>query len=105
MFIMKKTLVFILGVVLLNSCQSIDEKKKADALAAKAEEAKCRADFSKEIYQYGMNKLEMGLRVGMKKELDDFQKMQDDSTAKCADLKKAWEELGKKIDVEWETQK
>lgn len=102
---MKKTLVLILGVVLLNSCQSVEEKKKADDLAAKAEEAKCRADFSKQIYQYGMNKMEMGLTVGMKKEIDDFQKMQSDSTAKCADLKKAWEELGKKIDAEWEAQK
>jgi hypothetical protein len=101
---MKKNLVLILGVVLLNSCQSVEEKKKADDLAAKAEEAKCRADFSKQIYQYGMNKMEMGLTVGMTKEIDDFQKMQSDSTAKCADLKKAWEELGKKIDAEWEAQ-
>jgi hypothetical protein len=98
---MKKTLVLILGVVLLNSCQSVEEKKKADDLAAKAEEAKCRADFSHQIYQYGMNKMEMGLRVGMNKEIDDFQKMQSDTIAKCADLKKAWEELGKKIDVKW----
>lgn len=98
---MKKTLVLILGVVLLTSCQSVEEKKKADELAAKAEEAKCRADFSKQIYEYGMNKMEMGLRVGMKKEIDDFQTMQSDTIAKCADLKKAWEELGKKIDVKW----
>lgn len=101
---MKKTFVLLLGVVILNSCVSTEEKKKVDELAAKAEEAKCRADFSKQIYQYGMNKMEMGLRVGMKKELDDFQKMQSDSTVKCADLKKTWEELGKKIDAEWEAQ-
>lgn len=101
---MKKTLVLLLGVILLNSCQSVEEKKKADELAAKAEEAKCRADFSKQVYDYGMNKMEMGLRVGMKKELDEFQKMQSDSTVKCADLKKAWEELGKKIDVKWEAE-
>lgn len=101
---MKKTLVLLLGVILLNSCQSIEEKKKADELAAKAEEAKCHADFSKQVYDYGMNKMEMGLRLGMKKELDEFQKMQSDSTVKCADLKKAWEELGKKIDVKWEAE-
>ena len=98
---MKKTLILLLGVVLLNSCVSTEEKKKADALEVQAKEAKCRADFSKEVYDYGMNKMKMGLEVGMKKELDDFQKMQNDSTATCADLKKAWEELGKKIDVEW----
>ena len=97
---MKKNIVLILGVVLLNSCQSIEEKKKADELAAQAEEAKCRADFSKQIYEYGMNQMELGLRLGMKKELDSFQKMQADSSAKCADLKKAWEELGEKIDAE-----
>ena len=102
---MKKTLVLILGVVLLNSCQSVEEKKKADELAAKAEEAKCRADFSKQVYEYGMNATALALELGMKKELDEFQKMQDDSTAKCVDLKKAWEELGKKIDAKWEAQK
>jgi len=105
MFIMKKTLVLILGVVLLNSCQTIEEKKKADELGAKLEEAKCRADFSHQIYEYGMNHMRMGLEVGMKKELDDFQKLSADSTVNCADRKKAWEELKKKINVEWEAQK
>jgi hypothetical protein len=94
---MKKTLVLILGVVLLNSCQSIDEKKKADALAAKAEEAKCRADFSKSLYENTANTLELGVSLGLKKEIDDFQKLWADSTKNCDDMKKAWEELNKKI--------
>ena len=98
---MKKTLVLILGVVLLNSCQSTEEKKKKDELAAKAEEAKCRADFNTVILQYGWNTMQMGLRVGMKKEIDDFQKMQSDTIAKCADLKMAWQELEEKITVKW----
>lgn len=104
MSIMKKTLVLILGVVLLNSCQSIEEKKKADELAAKAEEAKCRADFSKSLYENSTNTLELGLNLGLKKEIDDFQKLWADSTKNCADMKKAWEDLGKKIDAEWEAQ-
>ena len=99
---MKKTLVLLLGVILLNSCQSIEEKKKADELAAKAEEAKCRADFSKQVYEYGTNQMKMGLEVGMKKDIEDFQKLWDDSTKSCADLKKIYEELGKKIHAEWD---
>lgn len=101
---MKKNLVLILGVVLLNSCQSIDEKKKADALKAKAEEAKCRADFSKSVYDYSTNTLELGLSLGLYKEIDDFQKLWNDSTKNCADMKKAWEELNVKIQSKWDAE-
>ena len=101
---MKKTFVLLLGVVLLNSCQSIDEKKKADALEEKAKEMKCRADFSKQLYEYGINKSLLAKEVGLSKELDEFDKLAADSTVSCADRKKAWEELGKKIDAAFEAQ-
>ena len=94
---MKKTLVLILGVVLLNSCQSIEEKKKADELAAKAEEAKCRADFSKQLVDYSTNTMALALEVGLKKELEEFQKLSADSTVNCAERKKAWEAFQTKV--------
>ena len=96
---MKKTFVLLLGVVLLNSCVSTEEKKKADALDEKVKEMKCRADFSKELYDYGMNAMLLAKEVGLSKELDEFNTLAADSTVNCADRKKAWEELKKKIDV------
>ena len=98
------TLILILGVSLLNSCVSTEEKKKVDALKAKEEEAKCRADLSKQIYDYGMNAMELGLSLGLKKEIDEFNKLTADSTVNCVDRKKAWEELNAKIQNKWDSE-
>ena len=94
---MKKTLVLIWGVVLLNSCVSTDEKKKTDALEEQAKEMKCRADFSKQLYDYGTNIKLLANEVGLSKELDSFEKLVADSTVNCADRKKAWEDFKAKV--------
>lgn len=94
---MKKTLVLLLGVILLNSCVSTEEKKKADALDEKVKEMKCRADLSKMISENGTNIMALATEVGLSKELEDFNKLASDSTVNCADRTKAWSSFTEKV--------
>jgi hypothetical protein len=61
-----------------------------EAALKKGEEAKCKADQINEITENGMNTMILASKIGLKKELTEFQKIQSDTTVSCDSLKYAW---------------
>lgn len=83
---MKKTIKILALSILLFSCSNPELEKQEK----KYEESKCKVEFSKSLSDHGINTMVLAERVGMKKDLDSFMKLQSDSTITCDSLKNAW---------------
>ena len=71
---------------------------KIDKLKEKQKELDCKAEFSKSLVDYGTNTMLLGEKVVLKKELDAFNKIQNDTTASCDSIKKSWERFQKLVE-------
>lgn len=75
------------------SCAENTELKN---LEKKSEELKCKADFGMFLLDNSMNIQVLLKQKGFEKELDEFMKMQNDTTVSCEQLKNKWTELSDK---------
>jgi hypothetical protein len=91
---MKKLLFMVFPVVLLTNCSN----PELDKAKEKQKEAECRAEFSKQISDYGINTMVLGKELGLQKELDEFDKIHNDSTASCDSIKNSWERFQKLVE-------
>lgn len=94
-----KNLVFVsvLSLVLF-SCKNPELEKHQAAL----KEATCRMELSKRVSD-SHNTIALAVELGMQKDLEAFQKLQQDSTITCDSLESAWtsftDKLHKKSDL------
>ncbi len=70
----------------LISCEDAEVKR----LKAISEDSKCKADFAGWLVDNGTNIMVLGNRLGLRKELEKFNKLQGDSTITCDSLKNAF---------------
>ena len=91
---MKKLLFIVFPVVLLTNCSN----PELDKAKENQKEAECRAEFSKQISDYGINTMVLGKELGLQKELDEFDKIHNDSTASCDSIKNSWDRFQKLVD-------
>lgn len=75
--------------LLIFSCKNNEVKKQE----SKLEESKCRYELIQFINENGMNTMALAQSIGMKKEVDDFFKLESDTTITCDSLQKAWNKL------------
>jgi hypothetical protein len=68
-----------------------------ERLEAKSKESNCKAEWSKHWLENSGNTTALGVQKGFSKELDDFNKLINDSTIICDSLKYKWNELSDKI--------
>lgn len=61
-----------------------------DAAIKRGEDLKCKAEQISEISQNGTNTMLLATKIGLKKELEEFNKIQSDTTVSCDSLKNAW---------------
>jgi hypothetical protein len=90
---MKKVLQVLVLSLVFSSCVYPEQEAAMAAAKKKADEAHCKADLAMSILENGMNTMQLATQVGLKKQVDNFNKMQSDSTISCDSLKKAWDNL------------
>jgi uncharacterized protein YaaN involved in tellurite resistance len=90
---MKKILQILVIAIVFSSCVYPEKEAAMAAAKKKQEEAHCKVDLTKSILENGMNIMLLANQVGLKKQVDNFNKMQSDSTISCDSLKKAWDNL------------
>jgi poly(3-hydroxybutyrate) depolymerase len=90
---MKKISQVLVLSMVFYSCVYPEQEAAMAAAKKKADEAHCKADFAMSILENGMNTMQLATQVGLKKQVDNFNKMQSDSTISCDSLKKAWDNL------------
>ena len=75
--------------LLIFSCQNT----KLEKLESILEESKCRTELIQSISKNGMNTMVLAQSIGMEKEVDEFIKLESDTTVTCDSLKNAWGKL------------
>jgi hypothetical protein len=74
---------------LINSCSN----PELEAAQKKQEEIDCKVEFSKLLLENSLNIEVLAGKVGLQKEIDDFHKLQSDSTVSCDSIKNTWNRL------------
>jgi uncharacterized protein YaaN involved in tellurite resistance len=90
---MKKILQVLVMAIVFSSCVYPEQEAALAAAKKKQEEAHCKLDLAKSILENGTNIMLLANQVGLKKQVDNFNKMQSDSTISCDSLKKTWDNL------------
>lgn len=94
---MKNLVKFTVLSLVLFSCKDPElEKQKAEL-----KESSCRLEVAHTVSESTFT--ELGVKVGMKQEIEDFMKLQEDSTITCDSLKLAWSTLTDKIQKKCES--
>jgi len=75
--------------LLIFSCQNTEVEKQE----LKLEESKCRTELIQFISENGMNTMALAQSIGMGKEVDEFIKLESDTTVTCDSLSKAFDKL------------
>lgn len=89
---MKNSIIFVC-TGLLFACSN----PEMDKLQQKLDESKCRVEFSNYLLENGII-ITNGLKEnGFGSELDQFEKMQRDTTVTCEQLKAEWDKLSNKL--------
>jgi|688.fasta_scaffold311229_2 hypothetical protein len=88
------SLAVITSILFLTNCSN----PELDSLKQKQKELDCKAEFSKSLLDHGTNIMLLGKEVGLQKELDEFHKIQSDTTASCDSIKKSWDLFQKLVD-------
>ena len=83
---MKKILTLVLFSIFLISCKD----EKLEKLEKKSEELKCKADFMTSLIGNSENTIILGNSVGLKKEYENYMKIQADTTKTCQEIQDAW---------------
>ena len=96
---MKNLVVVSVLSLVLFSCKNPELEKHQNML----NEAKCKAEIAKTVSD-SHNTIALAVELGMQKDLEAFQKLQEDSTITCDSLESAWtlftDKLHKKSDLE-----
>jgi len=87
-------LTILISILFLSNCSN----PELDSLKQKQKELDCKAELSKQISDYGINTMVLGKELGLQKELDEFDKIHNDSTASCDSIKNSWERFQKLVD-------
>jgi hypothetical protein len=82
----KRLLFIIFPVVLLTNCSN----PELDALKEKQKDIDCKMEFNKFLRDNSMSTMLLGKEVGLQKELDEFHKIQSDTTASCDSVRNSW---------------
>jgi hypothetical protein len=90
---MKQLLFSIAISIVCISCEDPKMKK----FEAKLEDSKCKSAFTKELLENGINTMLLAQEQGYKAELESFQKLQNDTSINCEELKAEWRKLSEKI--------
>jgi PBP1b-binding outer membrane lipoprotein LpoB len=90
---MKRILQVLVLAMVFSSCVYPEQEAALAAAKKKQEEAHCKLDLAKSILENGMNTMQLATQVGLKKQVDNFNKMQSDSNISCDSLKKACDNL------------
>ena len=90
---MKRILQVLVLAMVFSSCVYPEQEAAMAAAKKKQEEAHCKVDLAKSILENGMNIMLLANQVGLKKQVDNFNKIQSDSTISCDSIKKAWDNL------------
>ncbi len=85
---MKNLVVVSVLSLALFSCKNPELEKQQNML----NEAKCKAEIAKTVSD-SPNILRLAVTVGMKEDLEAFQKLQEDSTVTCDSLNIVWSSL------------
>lgn len=91
-----KKIIFLIAcpIMLLTNCAN----PELDKLKEKQKEIDCKAEFSKSLVDHGTNTMLLGTKVGLQNELDEFHKIQSDSTASCDSIRNSWERFQKLVE-------
>lgn len=96
---MKNLVAFTVLSLVLFSCEDPElEKQKAEL-----KESSCRLEVAHTVSESPAT-IELGVKLGMKKEIDDFMKLEEDSTITCDSLKLVWSILTDKIQKKFDSQ-
>jgi hypothetical protein len=96
---MKNLVKFTVLSLVLFSCKDPElEKQKAEL-----KESSCRLEVAHTVSESPAI-IELGVKVGMKQEIEDFMKLEEDSTITCDSLKLAWSTLTDKIQKKFESE-
>ncbi len=92
---MKKIILLIVcPIMLLTNCSN----PELDKAKEKQKESACKAEFSKTLVDHGTNTMLLGKELGLQKELDEFDKIHNDSTASCDSIRNSWERFQKSVE-------
>ncbi len=75
--------------LLIFSCKNTEVEKQE----SKLEESKCKTELIQFISENGMNTMALAQSIGMEKEVDEFIKLESDSTITCDSLQRAFDKL------------
>ena len=75
------------SLIFLASCKD----EKLENLEKKGEELKCKSEFIQSLIGNSENIIVLGNSVGLKKEYNEYLKIQSDSTKTCEEIKNAWQ--------------
>jgi uncharacterized protein YaaN involved in tellurite resistance len=89
---MKRILQVLILALVFSSCVYPEQEAAMAAAKKNSDEAHCKLDLAKEVLE-GTNIILLANQVGLKKQVDNFNKMQSDSTISCDSLKKTWNNL------------
>lgn len=73
-------------VVVLFSCSN----PELDAAKKKQKEGECLLALKRNILDNGTNVIALAQKIGLEKELNEFNKLQSDSTISCDSLRNSW---------------
>jgi hypothetical protein len=90
---MKRILQVLVLAMVFSSCVYPEQEAALAAAKKKQEEAHCKLEQTKLVLESGMNIMTLAKQVGLKKEVDNYNKIQSDSTISCDSIKKAWNNL------------
>lgn len=90
---MKKITQVLVITILLSSCVYPEQEAALANNKQKSDEARCKMEQSKFVLEYGMNIMILAEQKGLKKQVDNYNKIQTDSTISCDSIIKAWDNL------------
>jgi hypothetical protein len=85
----KKQLSVLSFTIFLFSCST----PELDSAKKKLEESKCKVEHAQFVLENGMNTMLLAKKLGLEKELENYNKIQTDSTISCDSIERAWKNI------------